>query len=272
MKLWQWGIFPHSAHNPDEEVFIISLVRKHLDWGEIVCCVFPCCGNTEDGYLLPPEILWVDRKLQSVPSSEVSLIGRALLLTTVCPGRHGHLAGRTVSGRSRGTSSSSTAPPRLLQLLLRLHWEDGGDCFSAGGLLITLSVWRWRNFGLQLQTSSFPGTTLSLPLQLMFNNFWAITSGLPRLTTSLVTDTLGGFVISPLSGSGLMGFIAALFVRRQWSFVSRVPLADVSKICVCDMTERELQIILISSDHCRSKAFNMSYIIKCTGTIWSWKC
>ena len=204
--------------------FLLSVWSENT-WTEIVCCVFPCCGNTEDGYLLPPEILWVDRKLQSVPSSEVSLIGRALLLTTVCPGRHGHLAGRTVSGRSRGTSSSSTAPPRLLQLLqllLRLHWEDGGDCFSAGGLLITLSVWQWRNFGLQLQTSSFPGTTLSLPLQLMFNNFWAITSGLPRLTTSLVTDTLGGFVISPLSGSGLMGFIAALFVRRQWSFVSRV--------------------------------------------------
>lgn len=110
-----------------KEVFMINLLRNHLDWREtVVCCVFPCCQwsgqrvDTEDRYLLPPEILCVDRKLQSVTSSEVSLIGRAPLLTAVCPGRHGHLAGRTVSGRSRGTSSP-TAPPRLLQLLLRLH-------------------------------------------------------------------------------------------------------------------------------------------------------
>lgn len=112
-----------------KEVFLINLVRNDFDWREtVVCRVSPfrqCSGqhgDTEDRYLLPPEILCVDRKPQSVPSSEVSLIGRAPLLTTVCPGRHGHLAGRTVSGRSRGTSSS-TAPPRLLQLLLRLHFR-----------------------------------------------------------------------------------------------------------------------------------------------------
>lgn len=79
-------------------------------------------GNIENHYLLPPEILQAGRKLKSVLRSEVSLIGRGLLLTVVSPGKH---TDTSAAGRLRLQSRYILCSParvkytRPLQLLLQ---------------------------------------------------------------------------------------------------------------------------------------------------------
>lgn len=57
-------------------------------------------GNCRNYCLIPPQILHAFRKPMSVLSSEVSLIGRGLLLTAVTPGRHTDHASACYRGAS----------------------------------------------------------------------------------------------------------------------------------------------------------------------------